>query len=58
MDRFDYQQQEAEEARQREILLVLLHVRQKCGEGTALFLASNFGLSHEYRQHTSERSAA
>jgi hypothetical protein len=56
MDRFDYQQQEAEEARQRAILLVLRRVSQGLAdEGDALFLASNLGMSNEYRNHTKER---
>jgi hypothetical protein len=57
-ERYDYQQEEAEKSRQREILLVLNHVKEKCGDGTALFLASNFGLSDEYRKFTSTRRAA
>ena len=50
MDRLDYQQQEAESERMQVILSVLRVVREKCGDGIALILASELGISKEYRQ--------
>lgn len=45
----DYRQaQELQEEREAEILWALREVKERCGDGIALILASNFGLSHRY----------
>jgi hypothetical protein len=58
MDRLDYQQQEAESERMQAILSVLTRVQERCGESIALYLASELGLSKEYRQSNPKRKVA